>query len=100
MIYITKYNQSIYDVCLQTYGTLDYLLKLVTDNNINNLNTQILTKTSFIFDERLVIDRLLKDNNNRQNVTYNTATQVFGVKLTEESGIKITEDGVIKIIDL
>lgn len=31
-------GQSIYDVCLQVYGSLDKLIKLCTDNNITNID--------------------------------------------------------------
>jgi hypothetical protein len=32
--YITTYNQTIFDVCIATYGTLNYLGKLMDDNSL------------------------------------------------------------------
>lgn len=34
-VVIVRSNQDIYDVCLQEYGTLELLGKLITDNTLN-----------------------------------------------------------------
>lgn len=37
--YIThRVGQSIYDLCLQAYGTLDYLIKFANDNGVTDLD--------------------------------------------------------------
>ena len=50
MIYITKNNQSIFDICMITYGTFDKLSQLCNDNNItigqNILNGTKITYTN------------------------------------------------------
>lgn len=51
-------GQSIYDVCLQTYGSLDYLYKLLQDNGINGLNEDVSSGQPFIWDDSLVVDQL------------------------------------------
>ena len=38
MIVTAQNGQSLYDLCLQTYGALDYLVKLATDNGFDDLN--------------------------------------------------------------
>lgn len=54
-------NSTIYDVCLNTYGTLDYLVKLMTDNNFGGVNNYPTNGQQFLFDETLVVDKSGKD---------------------------------------
>ena len=43
-------NQSIYDLCLQTTGSLDYIINMLIYNNIENLDNDNLNLQSIIFD--------------------------------------------------
>jgi hypothetical protein len=52
-------GQSIYDVCLQTYGTLDLIYKMMQDNGVNGLNEPVLSGQAFVWDESLVQDQQL-----------------------------------------
>jgi hypothetical protein len=46
------YNgQSILDVALNTYGTLDKVVKLASDNGVTNLLTYPTTRQAFVYDE-------------------------------------------------
>lgn len=58
---MSKFNavsgQSLLDVCLNCYGSLDYLGKLITDNNIANLDTPVVTGMVFDYDNSLVVDQ-------------------------------------------
>ncbi len=47
-------NSTIYDVCLNTYGTFDLLVKLIVDNNFGSINNTPMNGQEFIFDETLV----------------------------------------------
>lgn len=47
-------GQLLKDVCLNTYGTLDQLVKLAQDNNIEDLHYKCKTGDVFIFDTDLV----------------------------------------------
>lgn len=47
-------NSTIYDVCMNTYGTLDYLVKLLVDNNINDINVNPTNGQIFLYDDTLV----------------------------------------------
>lgn len=58
-IYSAIAGQSIYDVCLQTYGSLDYLYRLMQDNGIEGLNEQIYSRQEFVWDDSLVVDQLI-----------------------------------------
>lgn len=49
-------GQSIYDLCLMTYGDLKYLTKLIQDNNIVSLNEGNLSGKTIIFNPNLIND--------------------------------------------
>lgn len=50
-------GQSIYDVCLQTYGSLDYLYKLLQDNGIAGVDVPVTSRQQFVWDDSLVLDQ-------------------------------------------
>lgn len=50
-------GQSIYDVCLQTYGSLDYLFKLMQDNAFAGLDEIVISGQEFFWDDSLVINQ-------------------------------------------
>jgi len=47
-------NSTIYDVCLNTYGTLNLLAKLMDDNSFNGVDTYPINGQEFLYDENLV----------------------------------------------
>lgn len=47
-------NSTIYDVCLNTYGTLNHLGKLMADNNHAGVNAYPTSGQVFLYDENLV----------------------------------------------
>ena len=65
-------GQSIFDVCLNTYGNLDNVAKLAKDSGLSSLNSTIKTGTVFQVDETI----LLNDNvvNPFPSLKYLTAT--------------------------
>jgi hypothetical protein len=56
-IYKAINGQSIYDVCLQTYGSLDYLYKLMQDNAFAGLDDKVISGQEFVWDDSLVINQ-------------------------------------------
>ncbi len=54
--YSSQPNQTVYDICLQTYGDLNMLYKLIQDSNFSNILTQPLPGTMFTFNPKLVAD--------------------------------------------
>ena len=70
--YTALEGQSIYDVCLQTYGTLDLLYKLIQDNDIDNVNRVELKGIVFTFDTSLIYDKGLYINNQSTSTIYAT----------------------------
>jgi len=51
MTYKTSDNQTIFDLCIIIYGTLDYLVKLMVDNNLN-FQDKIPTGTLLVYDAK------------------------------------------------
>lgn len=60
---------TIYDVCLNTYGNLDYLVKLMVDNGHPGVNEYPVAGQIFVYDETLVYGLAMQKNN---NITYAT----------------------------
>lgn len=48
-----RIGQSIYDLCLQAYSTLDLLIKFCNDNNITDLDN-IPQQVYYVYDKKLV----------------------------------------------
>lgn len=56
-------NSTIYDVCLNTYGSLDFLVKLMMDNNFTGVNDFPANGQIFNFDETLIANQDVKNVN-------------------------------------
>lgn len=70
--YKSNDGQSVSDICLQTYGSLDYLSKLMSDNNISDINTTIESDTIIMWDVDLCVDKQLYDYWNKGNIRLTT----------------------------
>jgi hypothetical protein len=68
--FIAISNSTIYDVCLNTYGALDYLIKLLVDNNITDINTNPINGQKFLYDDTLV--NKISNVNNSTNLIINS----------------------------
>lgn len=73
--YNCQNGQSWYDVCLNTYGSLDYLGKLVSDNG-GELNIQPTTSTVIYWDQSLVKDSSLLSLIKNNGYVYNTGVSI------------------------
>lgn len=73
--YNCQNGQSWYDVCLNTYGSLDYLGKLVSDNG-GELNIQPTTNTVIYWDQSLVKDSSLLSLIKNNGYVYNTGVSI------------------------
>src|SRR3954447_26298775 len=61
-------GQSLYDVCLNTYGSLDFLLKMLVDSGVSDINQSPFSGQIFSFDPQLVVDQGI----NRQLIVTDT----------------------------
>jgi hypothetical protein len=66
-------GQSLADVCLNTYGSMDYFVKLLQDNNIANANQLPYTGQQFSWDETLVKDSLVQISTANGSIKYATS---------------------------
>lgn len=71
--YSAQVGQSILDVCLNTYGSYDFLRKLVTDNNLSLTNYRIDTPIQLVYDETLSVNANLGSNQSINTVRFSTA---------------------------
>jgi len=97
-LYFTQSGQSIYDVCLQLYGTLDELVSMMALNQIGGLSDSNIQGHSIIFEMAKRQDSLLGRNNFQNNITYatlyvNALPITFSYELREEGGYELREDG-------
>ena len=57
---IVKSNQNIYDVCLQVYGTLEFLNQLIDDNNLN-FSGDISQGQELVVDDTILSNKDIQD---------------------------------------
>jgi len=82
-------GQSLHDVCLNTYGTLDNFYRLLQDNNILNADAYINTGQAFSWDDSL-------QNSVQSGITYATdlgeIQRIMPVGILTESGLFILSE--------
>ena len=62
--YIAQIGQSLIDICLGTYGSLDFINKLMSDNNIDDINISPISQQIFIWDDKINDDFGILSQNN------------------------------------
>ena len=65
-------GQSLLDICLNTYGSLDFLTKLIQDNGIENANYTPFSGQSFVWDELLTVDQSVNQQSQNSGIIYAT----------------------------
>lgn len=70
--YYALEGQTIYDVCLNTYQTLDQLYKLVNDNSFGSVDNMVISGSAFVWDDTLVLNGQQQSTNAAQGVNYAT----------------------------
>jgi hypothetical protein len=83
-------GQSLMDVCLNTYGSLDFFFKLLRDNGIASANSTVITGQVFIWDDSLVQNQQVNQAYAASGIIY--ATEIGASQQTSGDAI-ITEDG-------
>ena len=71
-------GQSLADVCMNTYGSMDYFYKLLQDNNVTNANVTPTSNMPFIWDETLLIDSAINQTLTLNNIKYATMPEGNG----------------------
>lgn len=71
-------GQSIFDVCLNCYGTMDLLYKLLQDNGIDSINATPYSRQIFTYDDTLVIDQGVNQQFTQSGYKYATNIGALG----------------------
>jgi len=72
LLYSALEGQSIFDICLQTYGSLDFLVKLLQDNQIPSISIAPVSGQVFTWDETLTVDQVVNQTSQNSNIIYAT----------------------------
>jgi hypothetical protein len=103
-IHHARFGQSIFDVCLQTYGIMRHLYKLIQDNGLSSAQEQIIQGRQFIFDLSLVNDISLLNYNESGNIFYITSNStietdnsLLNIELEEDGTPSLEEDGSVSL---
>jgi len=93
--FYSKNNQNIFDICIQTYGDLNNMYKLIQDSNFESLSKTPVIGTPFIFDNSLISNYAFYNQINGNGQIINTNTVVENTVFGEEDlqTIFISEDG-------
>lgn len=71
-------GQSYYDICLNTYGSLDFMSKLLLDNGISDIESQVPTSKVWVWDETLNVDQAINQQATSGNIVYATSASITG----------------------
>jgi hypothetical protein len=92
-------GQSVFDIALMTYGTTEYLIKLLQDSNIDSINTASIYGNTFTYDKNLISDITQFNHRVKNGIIYGTgvneevAITETTLLLTESSDYLTTETG-------
>jgi hypothetical protein len=75
-------GQSVFDLCLNTYGSFDLLFKFLNDNNISDVNYVPYSGQVFYWDETLTADQAVNVTSTTNSIIYATSTQRNGSVLS------------------
>lgn len=95
--YYSLNNQTIYDVCLMTYGTIDNLFKLIQDNNFGSVNNYPFQGQPFAWDDTLVFNQQVFLSNKSIGLNYATRSSSQGniTYKIQENGLPIGGSQII-----
>lgn len=93
-------GQTIYDLCAMTYGGLENIYKLISDNAIDSINKTDLQQTVFTYDTTFISDNFVYSNQQRKGIIINTGTGgvYFKGYLLQQDYFYILQQSGFKII--
>lgn len=85
-------NQTVIDVCLQTYGDLNKIYTLISDSSFASIMVYPKPQTVFTFNDQLVADSLFASYLKTNKITINTGV---GTPISEVDVLGTDDDGFI-----
>jgi hypothetical protein len=82
LAYNSVNGQSIWDICLNTYGSIDFMSKLLIDNGIESIDTVLPNAMTWVWDESFSTDQKLNITNTNNNIIYATSASSRGSVLS------------------
>lgn len=73
-------NSTIFDVCLNTYGTLDLLVKLMVDSDHDGVDVYPVVGQKFYYDPMLVVSNGDANLSNQYNSLTKSENQKFATR--------------------
>ena len=71
-------GQSLFDVCLNCYGGLDNMVKLMVDSGVENLDEPVKTGKQFTYDPELIVNQQVSQITTQTGVIFATAAMNNG----------------------
>lgn len=71
-------GQSLQDVCMNTYGSINYFVKLLVDNNVPSMDAEVYSNQAFVWDETLVANQATSVSVLAGNIRYATDLSALG----------------------
>lgn len=99
--YNVREGQSVYDLALQLYGSIDFIFKLIQDNiGIQNLDVLGLGAFQVTFDPSLITDQSVANRNSADAIIYITGNNTLpaGGLDTDDAEPIQTDDGEFIVI--
>jgi len=78
LTYTGRKGQTIYDICLLTYGNLDKVIQLVQDSELKSLNDEEIAGKKFTFNSDNITDLSFLNKIKNEKIIYSTARNFIG----------------------
>jgi len=102
-VFLSVPNQSVFDICLQTYGDLNLTYKLIFDSGFTGVSAYPAPNYNFVYNPQLVFDASFAYYLSKNKIVINSAQPILYLTsggLETDDGIQIlTDDGVNIIVD-
>ena len=97
---ISKNNQSIFDMCLQAYGGIEYMDDLLSHNPTLRYDSEIYVGQEIIYDDTIGI-RKINQKRDTEDIKYSNGQAYAGFVLaTQDGDYVVTDGGDFIIVDI
>ncbi len=96
--YKARSGQSVYDVCMIVYGSLDYLVKLCSDSGLTDADLNDLSGVTFIYDTALVANQAVQSFLSADNRGTNYFTPDSGCPIVSGLSVDSTTPSSVTVV--